>query len=71
GELFSAISLFLKENLPKYGFLLGLTTEELGYIIPANEFGQDPGEIGESLSMGPQTAPIMIEGLLQIIAELG
>jgi hypothetical protein len=71
GELFSAISLFLKENLPKYGFLLGLTTEELGYIIPANEFGQDPGEIGESLSMGPQTAQIMIEGLLQIIAELG
>ncbi|MFX0148838.1 MAG: hypothetical protein ACFE8E_13955 [Candidatus Hodarchaeota archaeon] len=70
GELFSAISLFLKEKMPKYGFLLGLTTEELGYIIPSDEWGQDPGEVGESLSLGPQTAPIMIENLLQIIEEL-
>lgn len=70
GELFSAVSLLLKENMPKYGFLLGLTTEELGYIIPSDEFGQDPGEVGESLSLGPQTATIMIENLLQIIAEL-
>lgn len=70
GELFSVISLFLKEKMPKYGFLLGLTTEEMGYIIPSEEWGQDPGEIGESLSMGPQTAPILIENLLQIIDEL-
>ena len=70
GELFSAIALDLKEQMPKYGFLLGLTTEEMGYLVPADEWMQDPGEIGEDLSVGPQTAPIMIENLLQIIEEL-
>jgi len=70
GELFSEIALFLKENMPKYGFLLGLTPEELGYIIPPEQWAPGTGEVGESMSMSVKIAPILTEALLQVITEL-
>jgi len=50
GELFSEIALLVKSQMPKYGFLLGLTPEQLGYIIPQDQFDPDAGEVGESNS---------------------
>ena len=70
GELFSELALFLKGNMPKYGFLLGLTTEAIGYIIPPDQWNPGAGEVGESMSVGPKTAPILVDALLQTISEL-
>ncbi len=70
GELFSEIALFLKAAMPPYGFLLGLTTELLGYIIPPDQWAPETGQIGESMSLGIQTAPILTDALLQVITDL-
>jgi hypothetical protein len=70
GELFSEISLHVKDNMPKYGFLLGLSPEQLGYIIPPDQWAPGTGEVGESNSMGPQTAPLITEGLLEVVDAL-
>jgi hypothetical protein len=70
GELFSEDSLFLKQYMPKFGLLLGLTTEELGYIIPPNQWNPGAGEVGESMSMGSKVEPILMEVLLEIISDL-
>jgi hypothetical protein len=56
--------------MPRYGFLLGLTTEELGYIIPPDQWDPAAGEVGESMSMGVQTAPVLMDALYQLIEEL-
>lgn len=70
GELFSEISLLVKSYMPKYGFLLGLTPEQLGYIIPQDQWAPGTGEVGESNSMGYQMAPLITEALLQVVAAL-
>jgi hypothetical protein len=70
GELFSEIGLFVKTYMPKYGFLLGLTPEQLGYIIPQDQWAPGTGEVGESNSMGYQTAPLITEALLEVVAAL-
>jgi hypothetical protein len=70
GELFSEDSLFLKQYMPKFGLLLGLTTEELGYIIPPNQWNPGANEVGESMSMGSKVEPILMEVLLEIISDL-
>lgn len=70
GELFSEISLYVKSYMPKYGFLLGLTPEQLGYIIPQDQWAPDSGEVGESNSMGYQMAPLITQGLLEVIEAL-
>jgi len=70
GELFSETSLSLKEQMPRYGMVLGLTTEELGYIIPPEQWAPGSGEVGESMSLGVQTAPILVDALEQVIEEL-
>ncbi|MFW9784505.1 MAG: hypothetical protein ACFFFB_19650 [Candidatus Heimdallarchaeota archaeon] len=70
GELFSEISLHVKSYMPKYGFLLGLTPEQLGYIIPQDQWAPGTGEVGESNSMGYQMAPLITEALLEIVELL-
>ncbi|MFX1464785.1 MAG: neutral/alkaline non-lysosomal ceramidase N-terminal domain-containing protein [Promethearchaeota archaeon] len=70
GELFSEISLLVKSYMPKYGFLLGLTPEQLGYIIPQDQWAPGTGEVGESNSMGYQMAPLITEALLEVVAAL-
>lgn len=70
GELFSEIGLFLKSKMPKYGFLLGLTPEELGYIIPQDQWDPNAGEVGESMSMSYQMAPLLTDALVEVIEAL-
>jgi hypothetical protein len=70
GELFSEIALYVKSYMPKYGFLLGLTPEQLGYIIPQDQWAPNSGEVGESNSMGYQTAPLITEALLEVVQAL-
>ncbi|MFW9896555.1 MAG: hypothetical protein ACFFD7_12185 [Candidatus Thorarchaeota archaeon] len=70
GELFSEISLLVKSYMPKYGLLLGLTPEQLGYIIPQDQWAPGSGEVGESNSMGYQMAPLITDALLEVVALL-
>ena len=70
GELFSEVSLFIKEQMPKYGMILGLTAELLGYIIPLDQWAPGSGEVGESMSMSAYLVPVLTDGMLQVIAEL-
>jgi hypothetical protein len=70
GELFSEIALHVKSYMPKYGFLLGLTPEQLGYIIPQDQWAPNSGEVGESNSMGYPTAPLITEALLEVVQAL-
>ena len=70
GELFSEISLFVKGYMPKYGFLLGLTPEQLGYIIPQDQWAPGSGEVGESNSMSSQMAPLITDALVEVIEAL-
>ena len=70
GELFSEIGLFVKTYMPKYGFLLGLTPEQLGYIIPQDQWAPGTGEVGESNSMGYQTAPLITDALVEVVELL-
>jgi len=70
GELFSEISLHVKSYMPKYGFLLGLTPEQLGYIIPQDQWAPGSGEVGESMSMSYQMAPLITDALLEVVEAL-
>ena len=70
GELFSEVSLFIKDQMPKYGMVLGLTTELLGYLIPQDQWSPGSGEVGESMSMSANLVPILTQGLLEVIATL-
>jgi len=71
GELFSEISLFVKGHMPKYGFLLGLTPEQLGYIIPQDQWlPPGSGEVGESMSMSYQMAPLITDALVEVVEAL-
>ena len=56
--------------MPRYGFLLGLTPEQLGYIIPQDQWAPGTGEVGESNSMSYHMAPLITEALLEVVALL-
>lgn len=70
GELFSEIALVVKSQMPKFGFLLGLTPEQLGYIIPQDQWAPGSGEVGESNSMSYQMAPLITAALLEVVEAL-
>lgn len=62
----------------KYKFYLGLSNDEIGYIIPKSEWDtvepylyNDHGDTyGEGNSLGPDTAPILYKELSAIIKEM-
>lgn len=62
----------------KYRFTVGLSNDMIGYIIPLSEWDQKPPFIydyeeapyGEINSVGPQTAPILYENLVEIIESV-
>ncbi len=58
-------------------FLIGLANDELGYIIPKSQwdsrppfaYGRDEPQYGERLSVGPETAPLLMEALRVLFSE--
>lgn len=71
GEFFTPTQLLLKEALGKYGFVLGLTPEELGYIVSPDQF--DPNRYEESMSVTSKTGvmdPMLVEALMGLIDGL-
>ncbi len=66
---------FIKD---KYKFYLGLSNDEIGYIIPKSEWDtgkpylyNDEGDTyGEENSLGPETGPFIYKSLVEVINDL-
>jgi len=62
----------------KYKFYLGLSNDEIGYIIPKSEWDTEKPYLyhdekhtyGESNSLGPETGPIIYKALKEVIEDL-
>ena len=56
-------------------FLIGLANDELGYIIPKSQwdseppyaYGRDEPQYGERNSTGPETAPVVMQALMELL----
>lgn len=63
----------------RYKFFIGLSNDEVGYIIPKSQwdtrspytYGRDSGPYGEVNSLGPETAPVLYEHLRDLLKMLG
>lgn len=69
----------LQDFMPgQYHYYIGLSNDEVGYIIPQSEWDEEEPWLyldeddtyGEENSLGPETAPILYEGLREILSEL-
>ncbi|MFX1345956.1 MAG: hypothetical protein ACFFAI_12675, partial [Promethearchaeota archaeon] len=66
GEVLPSIGHRLKEAMTgNYNFLIGLGNDELGYIIPEDEW--DPSQYEESMSVGIQTGIVMEAILMEML----
>ncbi len=69
----------MRELMPgKYRFVIGLSNDEIGYIIPKSQwdveapysYNRDDAPYGEENSIGPETAPILHREIRKILSEL-
>ncbi|MBI4864287.1 MAG: hypothetical protein HY815_29120 [Candidatus Riflebacteria bacterium] len=59
---------------PRCAFVVGLANDEIGYIIPRSQwddrapycYGRSRSQYGEGNSLGPRTAPILMEAFQQL-----
>jgi hypothetical protein len=62
-----------------YKFTIGLSNDEIGYIIPKSQWDEDPpftyglheAPYGEINSLGPQTGPLVYKMMKKILEEVG
>jgi hypothetical protein len=71
GEAVTRLGLPLKEALGSpYRLFLGLTYDTLGYLIPADEWMNAPGDnYEESVSLGRQAGPTVSAALMELIGQ--
>jgi hypothetical protein len=70
GEVLPNIGFYLKSLMhgrPK--FLLGLTCDELGYILTPEDYGLELYQYEASVSVGSQLEPLMIRNLKELMAH--
>jgi hypothetical protein len=68
GEALPKVGLNMKTLLTgDYKFLISLGDDELGYILPKEEF--DPKKYEESVSLGPDTAPALYGAAKELIGK--
>ena len=68
GEALPEIGLELKAKMTgSIKFLIGLTNDEIGYIIPEEEWS--PGRYEESMSLGPRTGTLMMRKILEMLQD--
>lgn len=60
----------------EYKFVIGLCDNEIGYIIPEDDFNRDVSPLGyqgdhyeETNSLGPKTAPVLIDAIEKLLEE--
>lgn len=51
----------------RHKLLLGLGQDEIGYILPKEDF--DPKKYEESMSLGPETAPTLLDALKKLLKD--
>ena len=69
GEPLPKFGLRVKSMMPgEFRFLIALGDDELGYIIPHEDWS--PERYEESMSLGPETAPILIDGIKRMISKI-
>ncbi|GGW23480.1 hypothetical protein [Arenibacter certesii] len=69
------IAEFIKDQ---YKFYLGLSNDEIGYIIPKSQwdvekpylYNRERATYGESNSLGPETGPLIYKALIEVIQDL-
>ena len=86
GEIFASIGLIVKDYLSRSNNVLvqGITNDTIGYIVPANQYDlfasqglglvNNAAEIGnyeEALSLGKCTGELVMNGMLEMGAQLG
>jgi hypothetical protein len=70
GEVLPNIGFMLKRNMTgKTKFLLGLTCDELGYILCEEDFDLKLYEYESSVSVGERMGVLMIQNLKKLLAE--
>ncbi|MBC7287440.1 MAG: hypothetical protein H5T86_05220 [Armatimonadetes bacterium] len=70
GEPLPALGLKAKSMAETdYKFLISLANNEVGYIIPTDQWGQKRYEYEMSMSLGPKTAGICLNALSELLAE--
>lgn len=68
GEMFPELGNVLRGRMQAdYRFLIGLCNNEIGYIVPKEEWKDNGYE--ESMSLGPETSPILLESYLRLLAS--
>jgi hypothetical protein len=70
GEVLPNIGFYLKGLMhghPK--FLLGLTCDELGYILTPEDYGLELYQYEASVSVGNQLEPLMVQNLKALMAR--
>jgi len=51
----------------KYRFIFGLADDELGYILDDQDFGREPYEYKNSMSVGPTHGSLTTNALLDLL----
>ena len=51
----------------KYKFIFGLADDELGYILDDQDFGREPYEYKNSMSVGPTHGSLTTNALLDLL----
>lgn len=76
GEILPALGLAMKAMLAcAFPFLVGLANDEIGYVLPRERFFEptdwdDPGpQYEESMSVGPDTGPLLMDALGRLLAR--
>ena len=68
GEIFPAIGATLKRNMHvPYRFVLGLTSDELAYMMTPEQYRDDTYHYERETSLGPQTGPIVEKAALDLL----
>ncbi len=70
GEVLPKLGLKMKNEMKaKYKFIFGLANDELGYILPEEDFDRGLYEYEKSMSVGSKIGTITTETLLMLISE--
>jgi len=70
GEVLPNIGFYLKSLMHgRPRFLLGLTSDELGYILTPEDYGLELYRYEASVSVGSQLEPLMVQNLRALMAH--
>lgn len=72
GEALPAVGMTLKSLLPgPFRFLVGLSPDEVGYILCKIDYQNPEYAYEQSMSLGPQTAPLLVATVEELVRRMG